>query len=442
MATRATNRGLVDKLLSPMQRRSILETVDGRDLVYLSTGSVSGGKTFASLIALFACIPNAPTHALIVLCGRSLLTIQRNIIDPMRSVELFGPLAGSVHYTPGSSTATILGRTVHLVGASDSRSEGRIRGATIGLAYVDEATLLPETFWMMLMSRLRVGGPDTPGPRSKCIATTNPDAPGHYLRKNFILKAAETRLRVFEFRLTDNPGLDPGYIETLKAQYVGLWRKRYIEGLWSIAEGAVFDMFDPDRHVITGPVPHLMALPGVGVDYGTSNAFSAHLLGVAAPDPAKSLPARLVLARELRHDPKKAGGQKTDAEFSRDLRAWIGTDRPQLIAVDPSAASFKVQLFRDGVTNVRDAKNNVLDSIRLASSLLATGRLVIHESCKGLIDEIPGYSWDPKAAEKGEDKPIKVDDHSIDSGLRYAPYTSMPLWRSYIDVTLPTPAAA
>ena len=425
MGTQATNRALVDKLLSPMQRQSIVEMVDGDQLVYLSTGSVSGGKTFGSLIALFALIPKAPTHALIVLTGRSLLTLQRNIIEPMRSPEMFGPLAASVHYTPGSSTATVLGRTVHLVGASDSRSEGRIRGSTIGLAYVDEATLLPEAFWMMLMSRLRVDG-------AKCIATTNPDSPAHWLRQNFILRARETRTRVFEFRLTDNPSLKPGYVETLKAQYVGLWRRRYVDGAWSVAEGAVFEMFDPDRHVITGPLPQLWRLPGVGVDYGTTAAFSAHLLAVAAPDQAKGLPARLVLAREYRHDPKLHGGQKTDAQFSAELRRWIGSDRPEWVCVDPSAASFKLQLFNDGLSNVMDARNDVLDSIRLASSLLATDRLVIHESCKGLINEIPGYSWDPSASAKGEDKPIKVDDHSIDSGLRYSVSSTIVLWQSYL----------
>lgn len=425
MTTRATNRALLDRILSPKQARSILSCVDGPELITLLTGAVSGGKTYATFLALFAKIPKAPTHALIVFVGRSLLTLERNILDPMQSVEMFGDLARQVRYTPGSSTATIMGRTVHLVGATDSRAEGRIRGATIGLAYVDEATLVPQSFWMMLMSRLRVRG-------AKCIATTNPDSPNHYLRKDFILRAGAVGMRVFRFFLEDNPGLSADYIRTLKAQYVGLWYRRFILGEWCVAEGAVFEMFDPDRHVLHGPVPQLMRIPGVGIDYGTSNAFSAHMLGVAAPDAVKGLPARLVLTREFRHDPRLHGGQRTDAEFSRDLRAWIGQDQPEWIAVDPSAASFKVQLFRDGLSNVMDARNDVLDSIRLASSLLATDRLVIHESCKALISEIPGYSWDPVAAAKGEDKPIKVDDHSIDSGLRYAPYSTRTLWEPLV----------
>ena len=433
MAAVTESRGTADQMLSPMQRRAIVETVDGDDQTYLYTGSVSGGKTFAQFIATFAAIPKAPTNALVVIIGRSLLTIERNILDPMMSVELFGPLARAVHHTPGSSTAVILGRTVHLVGAADSRSEGRIRGSTIGLAIVDEATLLPQSVWMMLMSRLRVKG-------AKCIATTNPDAPAHWLRKDFILWADKVRMRLFEFRLTDNPKLEPGYVETLKAQYVGLWYRRYILGHWCVAEGAVFDMFNPDLHVIRGELPQMMMLPGVGVDYGTSNAFSAHLLGLAAPDATAGTRARLVLMREYRHDPRTAGGQLTDAQFSAALRKWIGADRPEWIAVDPSAASFKLQLFNDGVSNVVAAKNDVLDSIRLASSLLAAGTLVIHESCKGLIDEVPGYSWDPKAALKGEDKPIKVDDHGIDSGLRYGPYTTRTLWQPYVKTSYSTAA--
>lgn len=427
---------LLDRALSPKQREAIVACVDGPEQITLLTGAVSGGKTFSTLLALFAKIPKAPANALIVFAGRSLLTLQRNILDPMRSEGMFGELAKQVHYTAGASSAVIMGRTIHLIGANNALAEGRIRGATIGLLYVDEATLIPQSFWMMGMSRLRVPG-------SKCVATTNPDAPGHWLRKSFILRAEAVGMRVIQFLLEDNPGLEPDYVERLKRQYVGLWRRRYINGEWCMAEGAVFDMFDPDRHVIRGPLPKLMFHPGVGVDYGTLNAFSAHLLGVQLEDRENGTPARLVLAKEYRHDSRVSHTQLTDAEYSKELRKWLApiSPPPKWIAVDPSAASFKLQLFRDGLSNVMNASNEVLDSLRLMASLLANDQLVIHESCEGVIEEIPGFSWDPVKAEKGLDAPIKADDHGIDSS-RYAIATTQTLWRPYVPSVLPLAVAA
>ncbi|WP_433464153.1 phage terminase large subunit [Spirillospora sp. CA-128828] len=76
-----------------------------------------------------------------------------------------------------TNIATIFGRTVHLVGAADVRAEGRIRGATAALIYIDEATLVPESFFTMCLSRIRVPG-------ARLICTTNPDGPSHWLRKS------------------------------------------------------------------------------------------------------------------------------------------------------------------------------------------------------------------------------------------------------------------
>jgi hypothetical protein len=50
---------------------------------------------------------------------------------------------------------------------------------------------------------------------------------------------------------------------------------------------------------------------------------------------------------------------------------------------------------------------------------MAAGNLFILDTCKTLISEIEGYVWDPRASEKGEDKPLKKADHCTD-GLRYA----------------------
>ncbi len=83
--------------------------------------------------------------------------------------------------------------------------------------------------------------------------------------------------------------------------------------------------------------------------------------------------------------------------------------------------------------------NEVMDGLRTMSSLITTRRLKVHRSCKAFIDSVPGYSWDPKAAEKGEDAPLKVDDHAIDAG-RYGIHTTQAVWRN--SLCAPAPIAA
>lgn len=414
--------------LSPKQISSIVEAQNTP--IALWSGAVSSGKTIASLVAFLIALVAAPDHGLVVIVGRTLQTIERNLIDPLQSKHLFGPLAAHVHHTTGSTTATILGRTVHLVGASDARAEGRIRGATIALAYVDEATLLPHAFWMMLLSRLRVGD------KSRLLATTNPDGPFHWLRKDFLLKAAEVGLVNWHFTLDDNPSLDPGFVARLKRQYVGLWYRRFILGEWCLAQGAVYDMFDEDRNVID-VLPYMRRWIAVGVDYGTVNPFSAVLMGLGEDQ-------HLYAVSEYRYDSATAFRQQTDAQYSADVRAWLANVRrpgeigkargvqPEWIFVDPSAASFMNQLWTERVPNIAPAINDVLDGIRSVGVALGSGLLRIHRSCEGLLGELPGYAWDEKAAERGEDKPLKIDDHSADA-LRYAVHSTAHEWRGLID---------
>src|SRR5207248_1898268 len=101
---------------------------------------------------------------------------------------------------------------------------------------------------------------------------------------------------------------------------------------------------------------------------------------------------------------------------------------PAWTFVDPSAASFITQLWADGHPGIARANNDVLDGIRSTATALDSGLLRIHRSCTGLLDELPAYAWDPAASERGEDKPLKRDDHSCDA-LRYAVHSAAHEWR-------------
>ncbi|GAA4858730.1 hypothetical protein [Saccharopolyspora cebuensis] len=138
---------------------------------------------------------------------------------------------------------------------------------------------------------------------------------------------------------------------------------------------------------------------------------------------------------EWRHDRAHLQTGLTDAQLSAALRDWLDRDhhprqrgaRAPWVVVDPAAASLRVQLHQDG-TVTQAADNDGSDGVRDVSSLLGANRLKVSDRCRGWIAEAPGYSWDDEATSKGEDKPIKIADHSLDAG-RYAIVTTENLWR-------------
>lgn len=400
--------------------------------INLWEGAIRSGKTISSLIAWHDYLATAPRGGVLFMVGQTLQTLERNIINPMMDPAIFGELAHTVHHTPNTGVAVIAGREVHLVGAKDSKAFGRIRGATCAGAYVDEATLLPTGFLTELLGRMSVKG-------ARLFATTNPDSPAHWLKREFIDRKRDMNMRVFSFTLDDNPSLDPEYVKAIKAEHTGLWYRRLIQGHWVAAEGAIYEAWDPERHV-TADIPRIDQWLSVGLDYGTTNPLDALLIGLGRdPDDGRT---RMYVTSEHRHDPKTARVRLTDVQHSRNVQDWIqNTPRydgsgqvgvqPRFWVIDPSAASFIQQLNHDRVGNIAPAKNEVVPGIRTVSSLMAADRLRVHPSCKGLVDELPGYSWDDKATEKGEDKPMKVADHACDA-LRYGIHTTEPLWRGQI----------
>lgn len=389
--------------------------------INIASGSIRAGKTISTLLRWLLYVATAPIGGELAVIAKTTNTAASNVFIPLQDPNLFGALAQHVHYTRGAPTAVILGRQIRVIGANDARAEERLRGMTCAGALVDEATLVPQPFWTQLLGRMSVPG-------AKLFASTNPGSPAHWLKRDFIDRRDELGIRYWHYTLEDNPSLADDYKNSIKAEFVGLWYRRFVLGEWIAAEGAIFDTWDEERHVVD-TIPSIHRWVAAGVDYGTSNPFHAVILGLGVD-------RRLYATSEWRYDGRHQRRQLTDAEYSERVRGWladiprIGPVRPQFVAVDPSAASFIAQLHRDKLTPTA-ANNAVLDGVRTMSSLLAAGKLLVHSSCRSLIAEIPGYSWDDKAAEKGEDKPIKVADHGIDA-LRYAIFTTRPLWQRHL----------
>jgi PBSX family phage terminase large subunit len=403
-------------------------------------GSVRSSKTISSLVAWLDHVRSGPAGNLLM-AGRTERTLERNVIHPLQ--DMLGRTR--VRFVRGAGEVWICGRRIYIAGANDERAQEKIRGLTLAGAYLDEVSTIPESFWSMLLTRLSIDG-------ARLYGTTNPDNPRHWLLTDYLTRAAvtldrdgtltrhtagdELDLARFRFTIHDNPHLPADYVTALQAEFVGLWYRRFILGEWVAAEGAIYDMLDPTPatsggHVVDAlPAMHRWALT---IDYGTTNPFHVSLLGVGVD-------RRVYIAREWRWDSKKERRQLTDAEYATRVAAWVRDgcdgaldehDTIDRVFIDPSAASFIAACYRDGWRGVTPADNTVLDGIRDVASLLAARRLLIHTSCTATLDEHAGYSWDPKAQDRGEDAPLKQDDHAPDA-VRYGIRGLRSDWRGWL----------
>lgn len=416
-------------LESPISARQHESISQSTARVNIWDGSIRSGKTIASIIRFLIAIEFGPTSGSIVMIGRTRDSVWRNVIAPLQDSGLFSLISKAIVGNYGAPTVMILGRTVHILGAHDVKAEKSLRGLTVALAYVDEVTVIGEEFFIQLLGRMSVPG-------AQLFGTTNPDSPAHWLKRKFLDRVDQLPdWRRFHFQLADNPGLTQAYVDSISREFTGLWYRRFILGEWVQAEGAIYDTWDPSRHVVTAEqVPSMDRILALGIDQGTTNPTRGLLLGLAQH-------------KLWTLDEWAPPTGLTDAAQSQQLREWLVTREnmvwrhPEWLFVDPAAASFRVQLIEDGITNVGLGANAVLPGIRTISSLLATAQImVVGDNCPNLVEEIPGYVWDPKKTAKGEDAPIKVNDHAVD-GWRYAVHTSRVLWRDQIPTLAASPTA-
>lgn len=390
--------------------------------VNLCTGSIRSGKTIITLFRWLFFIRNAPRGGELVMIGRTRDALWRNCIMPLQNPTLFGQLSSQVVGNYGAPTVSILGRRVHVLGASDSKAEKVIRGMTVAGAYVDEITTLAEEFYTQLLGRMSVDG-------AKLFGSTNPDNPAHWLMDKFLERVDDLPdWKHWHFTLHDNPSLSADYIASISAEFTGLWHKRFILGEWVAAEGAIFPMFDSSTHVIGwDQVPPIERIMAVGVDYGTTNPTAAIVVGQA-------FDGDLYALTEWSYSGKDTNTPLTDAQLADRLERFLATPhapddtrQPDVFILDPSAASFRTELALRGQP-VMNADNDVNYGIQTIASLLGEQRLYITDRCTRLVRELPGYAWSDKATEKGEDKPVQLNDHAIDA-LRYALVTTERAWR-------------
>ena len=258
----------IDEMLNPKQLDFMLYE-DRR--INLLTGSVRSGKTYISLLKWAVFVGTMPENCEFLMTGKTLTSLKRNCLGLLQ--DLVG--SDNFSYSISQKSGKLFGKQIWLEGANDDRAEGKIRGMTLGGSYVDELTQIPEDFYKMLLSRLSIKN-------AKLYATTNPDAPNHWVKVQ-IIDNEEIDKKIWNFTLDDNVILkkeNEEYFEQLKKEYQsmgGVFYERFILGLWVLAEGLIYkqfannkDMFLKDEAVDEYGNKINFLIISIGIDYGAT----------------------------------------------------------------------------------------------------------------------------------------------------------------------------
>jgi len=394
--------------LSPKQLEFIVNSEAHWNLAH---GSVRSGKTVGTLFRFMEAVNKCPDSQ-IFMVGHSSDTIYQNAIRLLLESEQLAIFRPFCTWFAGKRQLKFRDKTIQTLGAKDEGAIGQFQGKTMSLVYCDEFTLYPESIIDMIDTRLS-------NPHSMGFASMNPSYPKHKL-KQWIDKAdaGDKNYYALHFTLDDNPFVDDDYKQRVKNSLSGLFYKRNYLGLWCLAEGAIFDFFDPKIHVVKKP-PAAAEYYIAAIDYGSVNPFACLLIGVSTGRYTQT-GKQLWVEKEYYWDPgqKAQGRQKVNSEFADDMVEFLEPYGVKQLYIDPSAEAFQLELNRRGMHPIH-ANNDVFNGIQKLSDDLRNGRLLIMNTCKNTIREIESYTWDPKAAEKGWDEPTKKDDHTTDA-LRYA----------------------
>lgn len=363
-------------------------------------GAVRSGKTLCMSISFILWSLSAFNGRDFAICGKTVRGVRRNVVSPL--LATLRELGFGVQEKLSANLIELeyggVKNRYYLFGGRDESSAALIQGITLAGVLFDEVALMPRSFVEQAIARCSLNG-------SKFWFNCNPEHPGHWFYREWILKCKEKNALYLHFKMEDNPSLSKKMLERYKSLYSGAFYRRFVEGEWVAAQGAVYP-FMTDEMFCEVPWCEFEDY-AVSVDYGTVNPASFGLWGL--------LGGVWYRIDEYYFDSRKEGFQRTDEEHYRELERLCDGKKISAVTVDPSAASFIEVIRRHGKFSVIPARNNVLDGIRQCAAALKEKRIVICRNCADSVREFSLYRWNENST---NDVPIKENDHAMDD-IRY-----------------------
>lgn len=370
----------------------------------IEDGSVRSGKTVWMSISFILWAMSEFDETNFGMAGKTIQSLQRNVTSNL--ISFFSNRGYYIHEIKNKHIIIISygGHTnyFYMFGGKDEASQDLVQGITVAGFYFDEVALMPQSFVEQATLRALTY------PNRKYWFNCNPRGPYHWFKTDYIDQITEQNLIRLKFSLEDNPILSKDDIAKITNRYHGIFKKRFIDGDWVMAEGIVYSNFDEKSMVINRPHINDMSDFFVSCDYGSQNPTVFELWGKYHDS--------WILFDLYYYDGRHSQHDKSDKEYANDMDIFLRDYQHVPIVLDPSARSFAIELRQRGYRVIK-ANNDVIDGIRETQTAMDTHLIYYakNTSLKPLFREIQSYAWDGKQAEKGIDKVIKKHDHCCDA---------------------------
>ena len=237
-------------------------------------GAIRSGKTIWCGISFILWGMSKFKECNFAICGKTIASAVRNVVKPLLSIKYLKDNF-TLHYSAKDSLLTITrGRTknyFYIFGGRDESSFQLIQGITLAGILYDEVALQPRSFVEQGLARCSVEG-------SKFYFNCNPSSPSHWFKQEWINECVSKRAMYLHFTMEDNPSLSEKIKERYRNMYSGVFYKRYIEGLWIMAEGVIYELFNnnPEDYIIDKiPENEQIVAYKTGIDFGGSKSSTA-----------------------------------------------------------------------------------------------------------------------------------------------------------------------
>jgi PBSX family phage terminase large subunit len=393
--------------------------------IIASFGGYGSGKSKSSLQEFFLrCLENPKGTGLVTaptlqLLKRTTIKTLLNEIIPPLLVKNYNKSDGEIHLQNGFVIYTI-----------PSDDDEKLRSINAGLIHLEEASGINRTIYDQLLTRMRdpfvknkalfvCSNPELGWIKDVLVDNDKRKSPTHPEHEDY-----NPYVTVFIWETKLNKFLPPNFIEINSKGKPDWWKRKYLEGSFEAAEGAVYPNF---AKCMIEPLPisdktDKYGIPKtweriIGFDHGLRNP-TAIVFAAINPEEGEVIVYNEYYKPNTLVPEHAKNLKKLLEEIPYGLLRFIKADPSVRNKTDPVNGKSVQGLYQEYGIYLSEGNNNIETGLLRVNSYIERGKYKIFNTCINTIREHLRYTFPEISMDDDknlDEKPVKKDDHSCDA---------------------------